>query len=282
MGGPLRVQRGAMPCAGAAAQGCVCSVAQHTPRWAMCAMCWACSAAAARSARPSALCAGTEQYRVPRCGCGHCRIILYQVGPDSAVCQGHGDWSACVQEGQTHMSGVSRAAAHPSLISGWEIQTWQAGGGTWCSAEAELSGAVHLLAVAPRDPREILAHRRLLAAAAVPSGSPFPAPASTGETKAGAAAGRGLRRGCWRNGTAAFLLLPYRIFQGHQAWGPWAQPLPGKPWGGVCALPSASHACFLSSDSGNFITFSDLHLYPNISSDQQGHFRMKPLITCIK
>lgn len=53
----------------------------------------------------------------------------------------------------------------------------------------------HLLAVAPRDPREILAQRRLLAAAAVPPGSPFPAPCQHWGDKGGSCSWRGAEKG---------------------------------------------------------------------------------------
>lgn len=99
----------------------------------------------------------------------------------------------------------------------------------------------HLPAAAPRDPREMLAGRSLLAAAPFPW-QPLPSPTPTpGETKAGAAAGGGLRRGCQRNGAAARRLLPPRdLGPGTGALGSaTAQESPGE----VFALPAASSPC---------------------------------------
>lgn len=135
-------------------------------------------------------------------------------------------------------SGTSRAAAPLSPRSRWEIQPWQAGGGTWCSAEAELSGAGTSWLWRLGTPGKSWHAEDSWQQLPFPLAAPSQPHANTGETKAGAAAGGGLRRGCWRNGTAAFPLLPHRIFRGCQAWGPWAQPLPAKPWGAVCSALS--------------------------------------------
>lgn len=140
----------------------------------------------------------------------------------------------------------------------------------------------HLMAVAPRDPREILAHRRLLAAAAVPPGSPFPAPCQHWGDKGGSCSWRGAEKGLLEERHCCLPAASLQNLPRLPGTGALGSATASKLWGGVCSLPSASHASFLSSKCGNFITFSDLYLYLNTRSDQQEHFRMKPLITHIK
>lgn len=110
-----------------------------------------------------------------------------------------------------------------------------------------------------QNPGKILAGRSLLAAAAVPLAAPSQPHANVGETKAGAAAGRGLRRGCWRNGTVPSGCFPHRICWG-QARGPWAQPAPWQSLAEVFALPIASSLCSFLELRALFLKTSVLSL----------------------
>lgn len=182
-----------MPCAGDSAQGCVCSVAQHTPGRALCATCSARSGC--EGCEPHGTVCGDRAVRGAGCGCGSCRIILCQVDLKvqcaKRCARAMGTGVPAFRRGKRTCQGHLEQLP-PCPPCGWEIQPWQAGGGTWCSAEAELSGAGTSW---PRDPREILAQRRLLAAAAVPSGSPFSAPCQHWGDKGGSCSWQGAEKG---------------------------------------------------------------------------------------